>query len=187
MNTKPDLELLEGVLAQYGRSFSIKTFIEESSDEDELMSIFGLTQAIKSANKQYWGRELGMCWQRLVIELCSQTCQNFGKAIREKADELCDLTIGIDAIDTKYRIGSGDSGTLKKFKQYGARITNLGYRPVLLILRNDNLLSAITACIAGGWVVLTDRAAYTYLQQVTGFDLKTWLLERKGHYLLKGF
>ncbi len=187
MNTKPDLESLEGVLAQYGRSFSAKTFIEESSDEDELMLVFGLTPAIKSANKQYWGRELGMCWQRLVTELCRQTCDQFGKTIREKADQLCDLTVGMDAIDTKYRIGSGDSGTLKKFKQYGARITNLGYRPVLLILRNDNLPSAITACIAGGWVVLSGGAAYTYLHQVTNFDLRAWLLDRKGHYSLKEF
>lgn len=101
------------ILEQYGKSFSAKAFSEESPEEDDLMLVFGLTQLIKVENKQYWGRELGMCWQRLIIELCRQTNGNYGLPIREGADEICDLTIAQDAIDTKYRIGSGDSGTLK--------------------------------------------------------------------------
>jgi hypothetical protein len=87
---------------------------------------------------------------------------------------------GKDAIDTKYRIGSGDSGTLKKFKQYGARLTKSGYRPVLLMLRNDNLPAAITACINGGWTVLTGEESFKYIFKITGFDLKTWLQSRKS-------
>jgi hypothetical protein len=55
-----------------------------------------------------------MCWQRLISELCKKTCTDYDLAIRESRDELCDLVVGKDAIDTKYRIGSGDSGTLKK-------------------------------------------------------------------------
>jgi hypothetical protein len=170
------------ILEQYKKSFSIKAFSEESPEEDDLMFVFGLTQAIKADNKQFWGRELGMCWQRLITELCRQTNDNFGHPIREGADEMCDLTIGQDAIDTKYRIGSGDSGTLKKFKQYGARLTASGYRPLLLILRNDNLPAAITACINGGWTPLIGEKSFEYLLLITGFDLKTWLQSRKGYY-----
>ena len=83
------------------------------------MFVLGLTQDIKFGNRQYWGRELGMCWQKLVTELCQTTCDSFQGAIREGGGELCDLVVVNDAIDTKYRIGSGDSGTLKKFKSYG--------------------------------------------------------------------
>jgi hypothetical protein len=43
-------------------------------------------------------------------------------SIKEGSDEFCDLVVGNDAIDTKYRIGSGDSGTLKKFRQYGQEL-----------------------------------------------------------------
>lgn len=63
---------LERILQQYRNSFANKAFVEESSEEDDLMLVFGLTQDIKAENRQYWGRELGMCWQRLVTELCRQ-------------------------------------------------------------------------------------------------------------------
>lgn len=107
---------LEVILSKYNQSFLDKTFGEESLEEDDLMLVFGLTQDIKAGNKQYWGRELGMCWQRLITELCQKTCTNYSDSIKKDRDEICDLIIGNHAIDTKYRIGSGDSGTLKKFK-----------------------------------------------------------------------
>ena len=62
------------------------------------MLVFGLTQETKALNKQYWGRELGKCWECLIVELCRQTCENFYPAIREGKDELCDLVIGTDPL-----------------------------------------------------------------------------------------
>lgn len=53
---------LSKILKQYGDSFSTKIFGDESSEIDDLMQVYGLTQEIKMENKQYWGRELGMCW-----------------------------------------------------------------------------------------------------------------------------
>jgi hypothetical protein len=177
-----NFEFLEQILQQYGTSFHNKVFESESTQEDDLMLVFGLTQVIKAENKQYWGRELGMCWQRLVSEVCRQTRQDFKPGIRDGLDEICDLVVGLDAIDTKYRIGSGDSGTLKKFRQYGQKLKGSGYRPVLLILRTDNLPQAINTCIVGGWTVLTGADAFQYLLDATHFDLQAWLQVRKGNY-----
>jgi hypothetical protein len=182
MNLDVISDSLEEILKQYAQSFAAKEFGGESSEVDDLMLVFGLTQEVKAKHKQYWGRELGMCWQLLIIELFRRTRENFGGPIQEGADELCDLVLGDDAIDTKYRIGSGDSGTLKKFKQYGSRLQELGYRPVLLILRTDNLPAAVTACITGGWTVLMGQEAYRYIQDATGFDLQSWLQARKGQF-----
>lgn len=176
---------LEKILSQYEQSFKTKTFNDESQEMDELMLVFGLTQEMKIENRQYWGRELGMCWQLLITEIFKQRCSNFGNPIREGADEICDLVVGLDAIDTKYRIGSGDSGTLKKFKAYGSKLRSMGLRPVLLILRNDNLPAAITACNTGGWVVIIGDYAYKYIFDKTKFDLHTWLHERKDRYKIK--
>lgn len=176
---------LGNILRKYSESFSSKIFGEESKEVDELMQVFGLTQHIKMENKQYWGRELGMCWQLLVTELFEMACDEFKGPIKEGGDEICDLIAGKDAIDTKYRIGSGDSGTLKKFKQYAGRIKQLGYRPVVLILRTDNLEAAITACNTGGWTVSTGDDSYKYIQKITGFDLKQWLTSKKDLYRLR--
>ena len=173
---------LEKILRQYGEAFEAKEFGGESDEVDNLMLVFGLTQTEKARNKQYWGRELGMCWQRLITELFRESHNDFGDAIRIDADELCDLVIAQDAIDTKYRIGSGDSGTLKKFKQYGARLRQLGYRPVMLILRNDNLPAALTACRKGGWEILTGDSAYNYVLRNSEFDLQSWLRARQHKY-----
>jgi hypothetical protein len=79
----------------------------------------------------------------------------FSPALRIGLDEPCDFLIGAQAIDTKYRIGSGDSGTLKKFRSYGKLLIEQGYEPILLIVREDNLGNAINACLLSGWKVLT--------------------------------
>lgn len=176
---------LEAILDNYHKSFATKVFGDESQEEDALMLVFGLNQVAKAENKQFWGRELGMCWQRILAALFAQTSKEFDGPIREGGDEICDFRVGKDAVDTKYRIGSGDSGTLKKFKQYGARLKALSYRPVVLILRNDNLPAAITACVSGGWTVISGQDAYDYIQANSGVDLKTWLEGRKGQFKLK--
>ena len=120
-----------------------------------------------------------MCWQKLVTELCRQRGNDFSGPIREGADEICDLVLGSDASDTKYRIGSGDSGTLKKFRQYAERLAALKKRPVLLILRTDNLSAAINACLGGGWTIYSGNESYEYLRKATGFDLRSWFVGLK--------
>ena len=169
---------LDEILAAYQKGFSEKVYSEENDDHDLLMDVYGITPLLKRENRQYWGRELGMCWQRLVVEVCRQTRADFGPALRIGADEPCDLTVGNLAIDTKYRIGSGDSGTLKKFKAYGPTLAEKGFTPVLLIVRDDNLRAAITACNAGGWTVTTGQQTFDYLLKLTGFDVKAFLQQR---------
>lgn len=169
---------LDQILNKYMSSFVNKCYLEENDDLDLLMNVFGLSPKLKRENRQYWGRELGMCWQLLVSEICRTYCQSFKPALRFGADEPCDLVVGNYAIDTKYRIGSGDSGTLKKFKQYGAILKEEGYTPVFLILRNDNLSAAMTACYAGGWQVCTGDTSYNFIHDISGFDLKSFLTQR---------
>lgn len=170
------------LLEKYQTSFSAKTYSEENNDYDVLMDVFGISPELKRENRQYWGRELGMLWQLIVTEICRENCADFAPALRIGSDEPVDLRIGTDAIDTKYRIGSGDSGTLKKFKQYGHELKEMGYNPIFLILRYDNLPAAITACYAGGWTVLTGDAAFEYLFEKTGVDVKEYLRLHKNEY-----
>ena len=172
----PAEDRLRAVIGGYQKSFSSKAYCAENEDHDVLMDAFGLLTETKRENKQYWGRELGMCWQLIVTELFQHSAKGFGRGYREGADELCDLIADGDAIDTKYRIGSGDAGTLKKFKQYGRRLTELGFRPVVLILREDNLPNAVGACVVGGWTVLTAAETFAYIEAKTGVDLKAWLV-----------
>jgi hypothetical protein len=166
---------LKDVLRAYRDSFSMKTYSEENDDLDPLMDVFGITPDRKRENRQYWGRELGMCWQLLVTNVLSHHCKGYSPAIKIGEDEPCDCCVAKDAIDTKYRVGSGDSGTLKKFKSYGKLLKDRGYRPVLLIVREDNLKAAITACVTGGWTVLQGQASFDYIRELSGFDLKGWL------------
>ncbi|MCK5715999.1 MAG: hypothetical protein KAH77_00805 [Thiomargarita sp.] len=177
---------LSSILRKYKENFSTKVYVDNYDSTDILMETFGITQDLKRENKQFWGRQLGMCWQFLVVELCKYTCFNYGDALRFGVDEPCDLILGNDAIDTKYRVGSGDSGTLKKFKQYGELLTQNGYRPVFLFVREDNLPAAMTACKVGGWSSYTGYSAFAYLQKKTGFDLYGWLCYHKyqGTFLI---
>ncbi|MGC9503421.1 hypothetical protein [Baaleninema sp.] len=113
-------ESLENILKKYQNSFSDKVYAKENEERDPLMNVFEISPQLKRENRQYWGRELGMCWQLLVVEVCKKYCPDFHPAVKFGSDEPCDLVVENYAIDTKYRIGSGDSGTLKKFKRYGS-------------------------------------------------------------------
>lgn len=178
-----NLELeLKTIISQYQQSFSEKAYNAENNDSDILMELFGLTPGIKRENRQYWGRELGMCWQLLINKLCEIQCKDYKPALKIETDEPTDLFIGKDAIDTKYRIGSGDSGTLKKFKAYGKLLKKQGYNPVLLILRVDNLPAAITACKTGGWTIHCGDETFQYLVEKTSFDLKALLSDLKEKF-----
>jgi hypothetical protein len=178
------LDALEKILSTYREAFSEKIYRDENDDHDLLMDVYQITPELKRENRQYWGRELGMCWQRLVVEICRQTRRDFGPALRYGADEPCDLIVGNLAIDTKYRIGSGDSGTLKKFKAYGPLLKEKGFSPVLLVVREDNLGAAITACRAGGWSVTTGVKSFDYLEELTGFDVKAFLTKKAQAYAI---
>lgn len=171
---------LDELLGRYTESFGAKVYVDENNDPDLLMQVFGITPEQKRENRQYWGRELGMCWQLLVTAICRATRSDFSPAIRIGSDEPCDLVVGNAAIDTKYRIGSGDSGTLKKFKSYGPTLREMGYEPTLLILREDNLSAAIGACKVGGWNVTIGQETLDYLRNLTGFDVAGYLTQRAG-------
>ncbi len=179
-----DEKYINPILKKYYEAFNEKTYSAENNDTDVLMDIFGITPEQKRENRQYWGRELGMMWQLIVTEICRHHCSSFKPALKIESDEPCDLIIGLDAIDTKYRIGSGDSGTLKKFKHYGNLLQGYGYHPVLLILRDDNLSAAITACVHGGWTVLSGTQAFEYLLTNTGIDVYNLLKGFKNRFLL---
>jgi len=177
---------LSTIIKAYSEGFSLKTYGEESSESDLLMECFGITQELKKENKQYWGRELGMCWQLLVTKVFETNSTTFQPALKIGLDEPADFIVGTEAVDTKYRVGSGDSGTLKKFKTYGGTIRNHGYEPVFLFLRTDNLPAAITACRAGGWTLYTGETSFQFINSRTGFDLKQYLIDLKnsGTYII---
>ena len=175
---------LRGILDRYRESFQRKVYAPENNETDVLMDIFGITPQLKREHRQYWGRELGMCWERLVSEMCGNLHPDYGPPLRIGTDEPCDFTIGRTAIDTKYRIGSGDSGTLRKFRSYGPLLREHGYEPTLLILREDNLRAAITACERGGWEILIGQETLDYLERTLGFDVGAYLAEMSGQYAI---
>ena len=178
--------MLSDVLRRYQSNFSDKAHFDAYADTDILMETFGVTQELKRENRQFWGRQLGKCWELLVIELCRYACADYRESIRIGVAEPCDLVLGNDAIDTKYRIGSGDSGTLRKFRQYGGLLLESDYRPVMLIVRDDNLPAAIRSCEVGGWTIYTGEATFDYLRNKTGFDIYDWLCRHRdaGTFLI---
>jgi len=182
--TIPEEDEIKSILRQYQSSFTSKVYSDENNDHDVLMEVFGITPELKRQNRQYWGRELGMCWQLVVSALFNATRSDFAHGYSDGADELCDLMAGVDAIDTKYRIGSGDSGTLKKFKQYGKTLHGAGLNPIFLIVREDNLPAAITACNVGGWTVYTGNQSFEYINNMTGVDLYSFLSQNTGKFTI---
>jgi hypothetical protein len=170
MNDRLRTELdkaLRNIIQRYATSFAQKEYEEENNEHDVIMDIFGISPTLKRENRQ-----------------CRFACPQFGPALRFGGDEPCDFCVAKRAIDTKYRIGSGDAGTLKKFKSYGALLRSKGYTPITLIVRTDNLGAAMTALTAGNWEVYTGTDTFNYVNSLTGFDLMAWLeeIKREGRF-----
>lgn len=171
-NIKKFKDEAEQLISNYSDSFSAKQYNDENNDYDILMELFNISPSTKRENRQYWGRELGKFWERFVVDLFKNTRPDlFKPAEKYGLDEPYDLIVGKYAIDTKYRVGSGDSGTLKKFKQYGEMIKELGYTPVFLMVREDNLPAAMTAIKNGGWTAYTGNDAFAFIKEFTGIDI----------------
>jgi len=171
-NFNPKLEKnLLTIFQQYNQSFKRKNLKKDETSQDIIMNIFGKKQIDVDVNKQYWNREFGKFFEIIVVRIFKLTNKNFKPALRIGADEPCDCLIGNIAIDVKYRVGSGDSGTLKKFKQYGNLLIKKGYKPVMLFLREDNLFSAVTAIKKGGWEYLVGEKTFDFIKKNSGFDL----------------
>ena len=171
---------LRNILGQYKDSFITKEYNEENNDHDVLMDVFGITPDLKRENRQYWGRELGKCWERIVCKVFELKCENYKSALKVGDDEPCDCIVGTDAMEAKYRIGSGDSGFSKKIRQYGKDLTELKYNPIILILREDNLPSAISTCKKAGWNVYIGEQTFQYISEKANFDLLGWLNDFKN-------
>lgn len=154
MNTSIESQL-HNILSQYKDSFSEKVYGDENNDYDVLMDVFGITPELKRENRQYWGTELGRCWESLVCTLFELTAEDYEPGLKIGDESPCDCILGRDAIDAKYRCGSGDAKTLKKFKKNGIDLTQLKYNPIVLILRDDNLPAAMSAFKSGEWRILT--------------------------------
>lgn len=173
---------LDQIMNRYQHSFSLKEFDVIDGGDDALMNAFCVTSEMKEENKQYWGRELGACWERLVISIF-EPLEGYSARVMEGQDEICDLVYDNDAIDTKYRVGSGDSGTLKKFRQNATKITDVyDQRPVMLFLREDNLDAAFRSIQRSGWHTLTGDASFEYIREHSGFDLEEYLLDNDGSF-----
>ncbi len=78
---------LDKILKKYQNYFIQKSYSEENNSSDILMDVFGLSAELKQEHKQYWGRELGMCWQLLIVEICKTFCSNFQPAFKIGKDE----------------------------------------------------------------------------------------------------
>lgn len=184
-----DLEnILDIEIEKYSKSFIEKRKEKKKVTDlhDPLMDVFGITSSEKAAQAQYWGRELGMLWEKIVTESFKNSSKVTGFSghlvvpdKRGTTDEPCDLVANGFAIDTKYRIGSGDSKFIKQFKENHNLLVDKSYKPVLLILRDDNLNSPINSAKKAGWSVMTNQQSFDFIFEQTGFDLKKFLDQRK--------
>ncbi len=176
------------LLGRYRESFCAKLAEVpacEVPEEDLLMQVFGITSEMKMAERQYWGRELGMCWERLV-HAHARCHPAYEPPFRDDGDAPCDFIVGGCAVDTKYRFGSGDSGTQKKLRDYAGRLQAAGFTPVMLVLREDNLPGALESLARAGWDVRRGEAAFEWIRTNLNVDVQAELRAQRGAFRIRG-
>ena len=171
-------EDIRRILGKYRRSFASKQFNEHEMTSDLLMEALGVTPATKALNRQYWGRELGSAWESILKAAWSRNDENH--IFPQPGDPLrpCDIVGKGFAVDAKYRIGSGDSGTLQKLSRNAKTLLANQAKPILLIFRHDSLRSAVSAAKSGGWMVYEGQNTFDFVRCHLGVDLDKHLLDR---------
>lgn len=165
---------LSPTIAKYTALFTRQVYNEEPFQSDILLEAFHLSPVVIRQHKQYWHRHLGACWERLVKSVFSSHVSYQG-TIRLKNKSPCDFTFDKIAVDTKYRLGSGDSGTMGKLSRNAQWLKSMGFEPMMLILREDNLPQAIARMQGAGWAVLCADASFKFIARHGDFDLKAYL------------
>ncbi|MNU30449.1 hypothetical protein D3C71_189490 [compost metagenome] len=179
MSPKQDLlESLDRILVDYRDRFRKKKFTVKPERDDLLMRVFKITPEIKKRNMQYWSRHLGFAWEKLLKAALSEADKTAVFPLPGDKQKPCDMIAGEMAIDAKYRIGSGDSGTLQKLQKNGRILHELGYKPVLLIFRDDSLASSLAAARGGGWTIYEDKHALVHAETLFNFDMSAYLKSR---------
>ena len=173
---------LKKTLQEYKELFTLYDEAPVPSASDILLNIFNLSGEDILKNKQYWHRHLGACWEKLVKSVFSSRA-DYQHAVRIHKKSPCDFAFSDKAIDTKYRLGSGDSGTLEKLAKNAAWLKALGYFPVMLILRSDNLPNALSRMSSAGWQVLTGDDCFEFIRCHGGLDLKKYMLSLTAFHL----
>jgi hypothetical protein len=161
---------LKNLVESYKLSFEKKILNHKHFKQDDIMNLFNKNQYDLLLNKQYWHREFGKFYEKYV-KIIAKSKLKYNDSPKYKKYDLCDLVIDNFAIDTKYRIGSGDSGTVRKLKFYGEQLIKLNYKPILLIFRDDNLEGTIKS-LSKEWNVLTGDNSNKFIIEHLDFDIK---------------
>jgi hypothetical protein len=175
--------LVDDIFRRYQKSFRERVAATGEGGHDPLMDVFGIKPEQKAGEAQFWGRELGMCWERLVIG-CFASHPRYRPGVTRGREQLCDLVVGHDAIDTKYRVGSGDAGTLGKIVAHGAALSAQGLEPMLLVFRDDSLAAARSRLSKGGWRLIEGAAALDWVRENSGVDLVALLRARRHRFAI---
>jgi hypothetical protein len=169
------------ILDAQRRSFEAKVHRPRERGSDLLMEAFGISPVQLQSHSQYWSRQLGMCFERLVRAACEHRSE-CRLPLRTGGREPWDLEFGQEAWELKYRLGSGDAGTLSRLADNAGLARERGLAPVLLILRSDSLRAATARAAAGGWEVVCGERALAHVRRRSGFDLHAWLAEQAGRF-----
>lgn len=176
-------EPLRAILKTYRDNFANKSFGKAESDtSDILMDVFGINADTKRENRQYWGRELGTCWERLVKAVFTATIPDVLPGYKLGKKEICDLVAEPHAIDMKYRLATSQPAVRDELERHAEWLVAANYVPVLLVLRDDNLPAAVRRCETGGWTVHTGAAAFDFIKGRTHIDLNAWLTKLGDAY-----
>lgn len=175
-----DQLILEDLYSDFKRlevNFQKKIKDPRASEIDMLMEMYQIDANQKSSNPQFYSSQLGHKFELLVRNVAMRYCPEYAPEIHVGTKVPCDLCIGRDAIDVKYRVGFADSGTIDKLRQNAQLLSKLGYTPVLLIFRDDNRIDTIRTAINSGWTVYMGNEAFDYINRWTGCDILGLIFE----------
>lgn len=128
------------------------------------MELLGVTNEMKKRHPQRCGKLLGETWQKVVTAyLDIYSPSGIGDAVRFDTRRPTDVVVDSVAIDTKYRFGSGDNNTITHLVETSRSLRALGYRPVMIILRDDSLRGALNRFRLAGWEVAEANNAFDVL------------------------
>lgn len=152
---------------------------------DALASLVGFNDKMREQDAGGFGASLGRLLESLILTvLDASNSHTIEKPLLNGTDKI-DFIYGDMAIDIKYSIGTRSQGFLLEMKSALDMITSAGLEPVFCVYSLDSNGPILDRLETMGWTIIKGDEVFSFIEQISGFDLKSYLASRKGCFIVK--
>lgn len=150
---------------------------------DLVADLVGFGEANRKADATRFGSYLGHLLEDLILTVLDVSNAKVIEKPSLNGTERIDFMCGNMAVDIKYRIGTKPDDYLRGMELTLETIQEAGLKPVLCVYSSDSARATLRHLENMGWTIIRGDETFAFLESISGFDLKGYLISRKWRFV----